>query len=84
VVQTAPVHRHAPQACRSAGQHAPPAAKTVRAATEQNSLLLSNQERLRVTPGSTMSNMRTRGRNVRRTADTALLREIAPGAWTAA
>lgn len=41
-------------------------------------------EGLCVTPGSTMSNMRTRGRNVRRTADTALLRDIAPGARTAA
>jgi hypothetical protein len=47
-IQTGPclpagtVDRHAQQACRSAGQHAPPAAKTVRAATEQNSLLLSD------------------------------------------
>ena len=40
-----PAHRHAHlEACRSTGQHPPPAANTVRAA--QDSLLLSNQERL--------------------------------------
>ena len=41
-----PAHRHAHydnEACRSTGQHPPPAANTVRAA--QDSLLLSNQER---------------------------------------
>ena len=40
-----PAHRHAhndDEACRSTGQHPPPAANTVRAA--QDSLLLSNQE----------------------------------------
>jgi hypothetical protein len=40
-----PVHRHAHEAYRSTGQHPPPAANTVRAAAEQDSLLLTNQER---------------------------------------
>jgi hypothetical protein len=41
-----PAHRHAhhdDEACRSTGQHPPPAANTVR--TAQDTLLLSNQER---------------------------------------
>nr|WP_313774539.1 hypothetical protein [Mycobacterium sp.] len=41
-VRKAPIHRHTREVCRSVGQHRNPAAKTVRAATEQNSLLLSN------------------------------------------
>ncbi|MCH9766729.1 MAG: hypothetical protein K0U70_02900 [Actinomycetia bacterium] len=41
-VRKAPVHRRAHEACRSTGQRRSPAAKTVRAATEQNSLLLSD------------------------------------------
>ena len=40
-VRKAPVHRRAHEACRSTGQRRSPAAKTVWAATEQNSLLLS-------------------------------------------
>ncbi len=41
---------------------------------------------LRVTPGSTMSNMRPGGRNVRRPAAAVitLLRDSAPAPWTAA
>jgi len=41
---------------------------------------------LRVTPGSTMSNMRTGGRNVRRPAPAGvtLLRNISAAPWTAA
>ena len=41
-VRKAPVHRRAHEACRSTGQRRSPAAKTVRAATKQNSLLLSD------------------------------------------
>ncbi len=41
-VRKAPVHRRTHEACRSTGQRRSPAAKTVRAATEQNSLLLSD------------------------------------------
>lgn len=41
-VRKAPVHLRAHEACRSTGQPRPPAAKTVRAATEQNSLLPSD------------------------------------------
>ena len=47
VMRSAPTHRHAhhdDEACRSVGQHPPPAANTVRAA--QDSLLITNQERL--------------------------------------
>jgi hypothetical protein len=51
-VTTTTVGRHgssgppaARDATRSTGEHPPAAAKTVRAATEQNSLLLTNQER---------------------------------------
>jgi hypothetical protein len=41
-----PTHRHAHDAHRSPGKHPPPAANTVRAATEQqNSLLLTHKER---------------------------------------
>jgi hypothetical protein len=48
VVGTAvPAHRQAHhEACRSTGEHPPAAANTVRAATKQDSLLLTNQERL--------------------------------------
>ena len=41
-VRKAPVHRLAHEACRSTGQRRASTAKTVRAATEQNSLLLSD------------------------------------------
>ena len=41
-VRKAPIHRHTREVCRSIGQHRNPAAKTVRAATGQNSLLLSD------------------------------------------
>ena len=41
-VRKAPIHRRAHEACRSTGQRRSPAAKTVRAATEQNSLLFSD------------------------------------------
>jgi len=40
--RTAPIHRHTHEVCRSIGQRRPPAAKTVRAATGQNSLLLTD------------------------------------------
>ncbi|MDT5103468.1 MAG: hypothetical protein QOI25_981, partial [Mycobacterium sp.] len=41
-----PAHRQAHHgACRSTGEHRPPAANTVRAAPEQNSLLLTHEER---------------------------------------
>ena len=42
-----PAHRHARDAHRSPGEHLPPAANTVRAATEQDSLLLTHKERYR-------------------------------------
>jgi hypothetical protein len=41
-----PAHRHAHDAYRSTGEHLPPAAKTVRAAPEQTTLLLRHEERL--------------------------------------
>jgi len=40
--RTAPIHRHTHEVCRSIGQHRHTAAKTVRAATGQNSLLPSD------------------------------------------
>jgi ABC-type polar amino acid transport system ATPase subunit len=41
-----PAHRHTHhEACRSTGEHPPAAANTVRAAPEQDSLLLSHEER---------------------------------------
>src|ERR1700704_5013873 len=40
-----PAHRYAHDAHRSPGEHPPPAANTVRAATEQHSLLLTHKER---------------------------------------
>ncbi|MBB5161325.1 hypothetical protein [Mycobacterium sp. AZCC_0083] len=40
-----PAHRHPHDGSRCTGEHPPPAANTVRAATEQNSLLLTHKER---------------------------------------
>jgi hypothetical protein len=40
-----PAHRYAHDAHRSTGEHPPAAANTVRAATEQHSLLLTHKER---------------------------------------
>src|SRR5882672_9895878 len=40
-----PAHRHAHDACRPTGEPPPAAANTVRAATEQDSLLLTQEER---------------------------------------
>jgi len=44
-----PAHRYAHDAHRSPGKHPPAAANTVRAATEQHSLLLTHKERLWLT-----------------------------------
>ena len=44
-----PAHRRAHDAHRSTGKHPPPAANTVRAATEQRSLLLTHEERWKLT-----------------------------------